>query len=255
MTSQPLSGSSHPLYRQHHTYSFYDITLSIRVASFALYKTSEPHFLTSNHHFEDITPTILEIVSTVSVSSHQLYRWYHSNYMYHITSIIWETFCPLYLWHRTHYVWQHKPVCWIHHTRHMYDIICTTEDVTSTLSHQATIFDFASTSGITSHPLYQTSHQLYLCHHNLSTDITSTFVWHHTHYMCDIICTRYNIISTAYVITLLYLWQHNLDIWKNIQYVLQNIHHPRHMTVTSLCHHSQCIESITPTLCMTAHSA
>ena len=65
---------------------------------------------------------------------------------------------------------------------------------------------------MTSYPLYQTSHQLYLCHHNRSTDITPTFVWHHTHYMCDIIRTIYNIISTGYVITLLYLWQHNLAI-------------------------------------------
>ena len=63
---------------------------------------------------------------------------------------------------------------------------------------------------MTSHPLYQTSHQLFLFHHNLSTDIKPTFVWHHTHYMCDIICTIYNIISTAYIITLLYLREQNL---------------------------------------------
>ena len=131
--------------------------------------------LTSNHHFEDITPTILDIMSTVSVSSQQLHQWYHSHYMYDITSSICETFCPLCLWHCIHYVWHHNPVCWLHHTRHMYDIICGTEDVTSPLSHQTKIFnDFTSTSGMKSHTLYQTSHQLYLCHHNLSTDITPT---------------------------------------------------------------------------------
>ena len=135
VTSQPLSGSSHPLYRQHHTQSLYDITLTIYVASCALYKTSHPHFLTSNHHFEDITPTILDIMSIVSVSSHQHYRWYHSHYIYDIASSIGETFCPLYLWHHTHYVWHHNPVCWLHQTRHMYDIIWATEDVTSTLSY------------------------------------------------------------------------------------------------------------------------
>ena len=117
------------------------------------------------------------------------------------------------------------------------------------------LYDFTSTSGMTSHPLYQTSHQLYLCHHNLSTDITPTFVWHHTHYMCDIICTIYNIISNSYVITLLYLWHHKLDIWNHIQYAVQNIHYPCDITVTTLCHHTHCIESITPTLCMTSHSA
>ena len=71
--------------------------------------------------------------------------------MYDITSSICETFCPLYLWHRTHYVWGHKPVCSLHHTRHMYDIICATEAITYTLSHQATIF-------MTSHPLQAWHH-------------------------------------------------------------------------------------------------
>ena len=66
--------------------------------------------------------------------------------MYDITSTTCETFCPIYLWHHTHYVWQHNPMCWLHHTLHMYDIICATEDVTSTLSDQVTIF-------MTSHPL------------------------------------------------------------------------------------------------------
>ena len=120
------------------------------MASFALYKTSHPHFFTSNHHFEDTTPTILYTVSTLSVSSHQLYQWYHSHYMY-ITYSMCETFCPLYLWYLTHYVWQHNTVSWLHHTRHMYDIICTTEDVTSTLSHKATTF-------MISHPLQAWHH-------------------------------------------------------------------------------------------------
>ena len=73
VTSQPLSVSSHPLYRQHHNHSLYDITLSICVASFALYKTSHPHFMTSNHRVYVSTPTIFDIVPTVSVSSHPLY--------------------------------------------------------------------------------------------------------------------------------------------------------------------------------------
>ena len=119
---------------------------------------------------------------------------------------------------------------------HMYDIICATEDVTSTLSSH-NLYDIISTSGMTSHPLYQTSNQLYLCQHNLSTDITPTFAWHHTHYICDIICTIYNIISTAYVITLFYLWQHKLDIWNHIEYAAQNMHYIE-LHIQSLCHYS-----------------
>ena len=157
MTSQPLSLSSHPLYRLHHTHSFYDIILAICVALCALYKTSQPHFLSSNHHLEDITPTILDIVSTVSVSSQQLYRWYHSHYMYDITSSICKAFSLLYLWHHIRCVWQHNPVCWLHHTQHMYEIFCTTEDVTSTLSQQTTIF-------MTSHTLQAWHHSPFIRH-------------------------------------------------------------------------------------------
>ena len=91
---------------------------------------------------------------------------------------------------------------------------------------------------MTSHPLYQISHPLYLRHHNLSNDFIPTFVWHHTHYMCDIIWTLYNIISTPYVITLLYLWHHSLYRWNHILYVgftytLYRWHHS-HYSVSSL---------------------
>ena len=187
--------SSHPLYRLHHTHSFYDITLAICVASFALHKTSQPHFLTSNHHLDDITPTILYIVSTVSVSSHQFYRWYHSQYMYDITVSICEKFCPLYLRHHIHYVWQHNPVCWLHHTRHMYDIICPTENVTSTVSHPATIF-------MTSHPLQAWHHTPCIRHYTNSIFVitTSPLISHPLLYdITPTICvTSYALCITSY---------------------------------------------------------
>ena len=172
-------------YMGHHTYSIDNITPNLFMTSHSPYvwhslRYTRHHiltFFTSNHHFEDITPTILDIVSNVSVSSHQLYRWYHSHYMYDFTSSIWETNYPLYLWHHTNYVWQHKTVCWLHHTRHMYDIICATEDVTSTLSHQAKVFMTSNPLQAWYHTLYQISQQLYHCHHNLSTDITPTFYY------------------------------------------------------------------------------
>ena len=77
--------------------------------------------------------------------------------MYDITSSICETFCPLYFWHSTHYVWQHNTLCWLHHNRRMYDIVCATEAVTSTLSQQATIF-------MTSHPLQAWHHTTCIRH-------------------------------------------------------------------------------------------
>ena len=188
-----------------------------------------------------ITPTLLMI-------SQPLYVWYHIKYIWDILSTIFMTsyppcmttqHCELIIPHSA-YVWPH-----LHYRRcHIHSI---------TPSHS--LYDFTSTSGMTSQTLYQISHQLYLCHHNLSTDITPTFLWHHTHYICDIIHTIYNIICTVYIITLLCLWQHKLDIWNHIQYAVQNIHTPCDITVISLCHHTHCIESITPKLCMTSHLA
>ena len=205
---------------------------------------------------EDITPTILDTMSIVSVSSHQSINditaticiSHHNQYMWDILSTIFMTSYPLCMTsQRCVLITPHSAYVW-HHLRYRRRLIHSI-----TPSHN--LYEFTSTSGMTSHSLYQTSHQLYLCHHNLSTDITPTFVWHDTHYMCNNICTIYDIISTAYVITLLYLGQHKLDIWNHIQYTVQNIHYPCDIAVTSLCHHTHCIESITPTLCMTAHSA
>ena len=200
------------------------------------------------HYIRHRVHCICDITPTLSMISQPLYVWYHIQYMWDILSTIFMTLYPLCMrsqhWMlimpHSAYVWHH----WCYRSRHIHYI---------TPSHN--LYDFTSTSGMTSQPLSQTSHQLYLRHLNLSTDITPTFVWHHTNYMCDIICTIYNIISTSYVIPLFYLWQHNLDIWNHIQYAVQNIHYPCDITVTTLCHHIHYIESITPTLCMTSQSA
>ena len=141
------------------------------------------------------------------------------------------------------------------HLAYVWHHLCYSRCHIHSIAPSANLYDFKSTSGMTSHLLYQTMHQLYLCYHNLSKVITPTFACYHTHYMCDIVCTIYNIICNSYVITLLYLWQHKLDIWNHIQYAVQNIHYPCDITITSLCHQTHSTESISPTLCMTSHSA
>ena len=137
----------HSHYLCHHTHCIDKITPTLFMTSLSPYVWHRLHY--TRHHILTFWPqnTILRTSHLLydkscplSVSSHQLYRCYHSQYMYDINSSIWETIYPLYFWHRTHYVWQHNPGCWLHHTRHMYDIICATVDVTSTPSHQATIF-------------------------------------------------------------------------------------------------------------------
>ena len=146
-TSQPLSVSWHPLYSQHHSHSLYDITLAICVASFALYKTSHAHFMTSDHRVFVTTPTIFDIVSTVSVSSPPLYWWYHTNCISEITSaIIHDILTILYLMAAT--VW--------HHNHCIHDIRFPTYDITSR------VYDISSAMPVTSQTLCLWIHVNYI---------------------------------------------------------------------------------------------
>ena len=155
--------------------------------------------------------------------------------MYDITYHTHLISYPLYLWHPIYHVWQHNNVYCCYHTRHMCDIICTTDDIIfPPITPNHSVCHGMSTSGMTSQPLYQTSHQLYLFHHNISNAVTPTFLWQHTHYICDIICTIYYIISTTFMTSdLLYMRSHPKFITS----------HPLYMW-----HHNHYIGNITPTM-------
>ena len=137
-TSQPVSLSSHPLYRHYHTHSLYDITLAICVSLFALYKTSYPHFMTTNCRVYVITPTIFDIMSTLFVSSHPLYWWYHNNCVSEITSAIIHDIISI-VYNMTAAVWHHN------HCNH--DIRVATYEFTSI------VYDFSSPIPVTSQTL------------------------------------------------------------------------------------------------------
>ena len=141
--------SSHPLYRQYHSHSLYDITLAVRVASFALYKTSHPHFMTSNHHIYVITPTIFDVVSSVPVSSHPLYWWCHKNCISEITSAIIHDIVSI-VYDMTATVW--------HHNYCIHDISFPTYDIT------CRVYDISSPIAVTSQTLcwWIYIHQVYL---------------------------------------------------------------------------------------------
>ena len=89
-------------------HSWYDITLAIYVAYFPLCKTTHPHFMKSNQRIYVITANIFDILSTVSVSSHPLYWWYHTNCISEITSAIVHNIISIVydmtptVWHRNH---------------------------------------------------------------------------------------------------------------------------------------------------------
>ena len=269
MTSQPLYMKPHQVWGQHKHLTC-DISATVWVITSTVETTSHTLFLW--HHtrhmcgiiciIQDITSSHFDLKSPFW-GHHTHYIGYRVLYICVIPptlSMISQPLCmishPVYVRHSVHYIYDIVPIVyenttlWVGYTTHG---ICMTLFALEKMSHplyhtkpQSLWIHIHFRHEIT--PPYQTSHQLYLCHHNLSADITPTFVWHHSHYMCDIIYTLYKIISTAYVITLLYLWQHKLDIWNHIPYAVQDIHYPCDITVCSLCHHTHCIESITPTL-------
>ena len=151
----------HRMYQLYKKKWMYVITAYICITPYALHMTLPPGFMASHHFIYDVKSTISNITftlsdntSTVSMSSHPLSQWYHSHPMYDITYSIHMTSYPLYLWHHIHYVRQQSTVCCWYHTRYMCDIICTTDDITSTLSQQTGVYDVTSTTGMTSHPLY-----------------------------------------------------------------------------------------------------
>ena len=151
---------SHPLYWECNTHSIYDITSTVYMAQYALYMTSNPRFMTSQHSIHDIktiishlTPIIPDSTSRVSLSSHTVYRWYNPHCMYDNTATICTTSYEL------------------HMTSHPLFMI----------SHHA----------MTSHPLYSCHHTQDTCHRiHCSWTITYgvliiphlLYVWHETHY-------------------------------------------------------------------------
>ena len=147
---------------------------------------------------------ICVITPTLSMISQPPYIWYHIRYTCDILPTI-------YIWYHIHYVWQHNTVCCWYHTQNMCDIICTTDDITYTLTHQTTVFmmshtlrawhhnhsfrhrthcvfvittsplisypilyDIIPTICVTSYALYITSYQLLMSLHFCTYDITAT---------------------------------------------------------------------------------
>ena len=161
-SSQPLYVWHHMHYIWHHTHSLWHYTTffmtssPLCLTSHPLYVTLPPLYLCIHAHY------INDITATLYVISHTVYMWHPTHYIYMISYPLCMTtqhcvlLIPLsaYVWHHLHYRWYH-----IH-----------------SITPIRRIYDVTSTPGMVSQPQYQTSHPLYLCHQNLSTDIIPTFV-------------------------------------------------------------------------------
>ena len=194
---------------------------TICMAQYALYTTSHPCFMTSNHSTQDIkdtlshiTPIISDSSSTVSVSSHPDYWSYNAHCMY-ITATIGMTSHELYM------------------TSHPFFMI----------SHHS----------LTSQPLYSCHHTQYIWHHiHCGCLITHSvfiiahlfYVWHQTHSM-----TSYEFYMTSHPLTMI-----SQDYIHDITSTLFMTSHPLYMRSYTLYlwHHSQCIYDKTPTMFMTS---
>ena len=173
----------HSRYLCHHTHCIDKITPTLFVTSHSPYVWHR--LLCTRHNILTFWPqtTILRTshelyykscllylchYTNLSMISQTLYVWYYFLYMGDNISTIFLISYPLcmttqpLLLIRPHsaYVWQH--LCY--RRRHIRSI-----------TPSQNLYDFTSTSGMTSNHLYQKSQQLYHCHHNLSTEITPTF--------------------------------------------------------------------------------
>ena len=137
----------------------------------------------------------------------------------------------------------------------MYDNICTTDDITLSLSHQTMEF-------MISHPLQAWHHTHCIRHHThciLFITISPLISHPRLYDITPTICvTSYSLYTTSHHSLChhtTYLWHHSLYTRNHIQYVGQHIHYTRDIIATNLCHHTHTIDIIIPTLCMTSHSA
>ena len=150
------------------------------------------HIHSLGHH-----TTLCMTLSPLYLTSRALYLCHHTtlsmtsqtlhgrNYIQYICDIIFPMFLTKYPLSKT----SQPSVLMSPHSAYVWHSLHSRWHRINSITPNNSIYDVTSTSGMTSHPLYQTLHQLYLCHHNIYTDITPSFKWHHTLLLCDIICT------------------------------------------------------------------
>ena len=111
-TSIYVSVWSHTLYWRYNTQCFYDMTLTIFMAQYALYMTSHTRFMTSKHTIHYFS--LLYLISNwLYLTAQQLYLCHHTQIIDHITPIL----CMI---TQAQYVWHHLITCDI--TSTLYDI-------------------------------------------------------------------------------------------------------------------------------------
>ena len=136
-------------------------------------------------------------------------------------------------------IWHHNKVFWWHHTRHMCDIICTTDDITLSLSHQITVF-------MISHPLQAWHHTHCIRHHTqcISFITNSPLISHpHLYDITPTICvTSYSPYTTSHPLLMssYYLLMTSKPLYKKPHPVCRSTY------TLYMWHHSHCSVSSHP---------
>ena len=265
----------HPLYRWYNTHSISDITSTVYMAQYALYVTSHPQFMTSQHSIHDI--------KLLYPTSHRLYLTARPLYLCHQTQIIDHTtpiLCmitqPQYVWHHLNYIWPHfHSLCYHttlwHHTFCIHVITPRIPVIASTVAGPLLI-------------VYWLYHTYYMCEMKpticgfymnsiystgILCDITLTlydkailYSWHHIHSIHDSTPTLYDITYTILATSQpLYLWQDTSYVYDIILSIYDISHgvlvaiQPRYTQSHSqyLCNHTHLIDDITQNVCIKAH--
>ena len=224
------SVSSYPLVQWYHTICIYDITPTMCIISYTLYKASHPHFMTSHHIMHDITCTVFMTSLPLYLTLHPLYRCLQTQCISYTTPTLCmtsHTLCmtsqsvcmtshehfmtsylyryditSIYLWHHIQYIWYH-PCCFHENTATMLDI-------------SPTIFDIRVSVSVLSQPIYWCHDNNYGSHHTWHTydiintphlitftlcDINPQSLWHHKHCIHDIRSPIYYTPSKVYDIS------------------------------------------------------
>ena len=174
---------------------------------YALYMTSHPRFMTSQHYMfmlysldmasgTDLWPQNHCVPSQpLCLTLHSMYFWHYTKYTNFLKRCECLSSQPLYVWHPMHYIWHHIHSLWLHsievitlhplhswhHTPNIWHNTYGNMNVISAI--RPTISNTTSTVFVSSNPGYQ----LYDTHS----------LYDNTHYTCDIIFSMPAITTTV----------------------------------------------------------
>ena len=158
-----VSESSQRLHWWSQTNCMYDITPTIRMPSYALYKTSYPLFMFSHHCIYHITSTAFMITPTVYEITYTL-LWHHSHSIYDKTPTIFVTSNSVYKTSHIMNEWQKKRMYLTWYPMYLCNQTHMIDDITTYVRME-------------SHPLHVLQHRHFIWHHIDSFFFFFFYLW------------------------------------------------------------------------------